>query len=197
MEETAAIIQNKIKEKLCGSERMLVAIDGRCAAGKTTLAGKLAEELAQNGGVSVLHMDHFFLRPEQRTEERLAQPGGNVDYERFLKEALLPLKRGLFFSYRPFDCQRQELAAQVSINPGRICIIEGSYSCHPALWKYYDLRIFLTVERTEQLLRIEERNGKAALKAFAEKWIPMEERYFEAFQIEKRCDIRNSSKKGY
>ena len=54
----------------------LVAVDGRCGAGKTTFAAFLQEKF----GWSVLHMDHFFLRPEQRTKERLGTPGGNIDY---------------------------------------------------------------------------------------------------------------------
>ena len=79
----------------------LFALDGRCASGKTTLASALREAV----GCGVIHMDDFFLRPEQRTEERLSQPGGNVDRERFLQEVLLPLKRGESFSYRPYDCR--------------------------------------------------------------------------------------------
>lgn len=43
---------------------------------------------------TVFHIDDYFLRPEQRTETRLAQPGGNVDYERFAEEILNPLKSG-------------------------------------------------------------------------------------------------------
>ena len=38
-----------------------------------------AADRVQRGGC----MDHFFLRPQQRTRERLQQPGGNAfDYER-------------------------------------------------------------------------------------------------------------------
>ena len=37
----------------------IIAIDGRCAAGKTTLAARLAKEL----GGDVIHMDDFFLPP--------------------------------------------------------------------------------------------------------------------------------------
>ena len=53
------------------SRPLVIAIDGRCAAGKTTLAAALQRET----GCTVLHLDHFFLRPEQRTPQRLAQPG--------------------------------------------------------------------------------------------------------------------------
>jgi uridine kinase len=47
----------------------LVAIDGRCASGKTTLAGKLRSALKCN----VVHMDNFYLPFAKRTEERMAQ----------------------------------------------------------------------------------------------------------------------------
>ena len=51
---------------------LIVALDGRCASGKTTLAALLQQQT----GCSVVHMDHFFLRPEQRTRERLGGRGG-------------------------------------------------------------------------------------------------------------------------
>ena len=163
----------------------LIALDGRCASGKTTLASALREAT----GCGVIHMDDFFLRPEQRTEERLRQPGGNVDSERFLQEVLLPLKRGEPFAYRPYDCRTRGFKEPVGVEPERLMLIEGSYSCHPMLWDYYDLHIFLTVSPKEQLRRIENRGGLAALDSFISKWIPLEERYFEAFSVKERCEL--------
>ena len=78
----------------------LVAIDGRCASGKTTLAGNLRSALECN----VVHMDDFYLPFSKRTEERMAQPGGNMDFDRLLFEVLRPLKSGTNASYRPYDC---------------------------------------------------------------------------------------------
>lgn len=164
---------------------LLISIDGRCAAGKTTLAALLQEIC----GCPVIHMDHFFLRPEQRTESRLRQPGGNVDYERFLHEVLLPLKRDEPFSYRPYDCGRQELSEPIQIEPSQINLIEGSYCCHPALFEHYDVRVFLDVKETEQLKRIRNRNGEAGAKMFQSKWIPLEEQYFSACQVRERCHL--------
>jgi len=45
------------------NKRTIVAIDGRCGAGKTTLANYLQEKT----GATVFRMDDYFLRPEQRT----------------------------------------------------------------------------------------------------------------------------------
>ena len=167
-------------------ERAVVAIEGRCAAGKSTLARRLGERF----GVPVVHMDHFFLRPEQRTRERLARPGENVDHERFLQEVLAPLAAGETVSYRPYSCRTEALDEPIALGPSPVVLVEGSYSCHPALWDYYSRRVFLTVERSEQLRRIEARDGPLKLPIFREKWIPLEERYFSAFQVEERCDHR-------
>ena len=87
--------EKKIDGLLAEKDMVIMAIDGKCNSGKTTLASKLAEIYDCN----VFHMDDFFLRPEQRTPERFAEVGGNVDYERFWEEVLLPLKsRKAFFT---------------------------------------------------------------------------------------------------
>ena len=118
-----AEIQRRIDELLAWKDTVIVAIDGPCTSGKTTLARKLAELYDCN----LFHMDDFFLRPEQRTPERFAEAGGNVDYERFRDEVLIPLKNGTDFSYRPFDCKTFTLAAPVAVEPKKLTIIEGSY----------------------------------------------------------------------
>ena len=107
MEQIMETAKKQIDELLAAKDTVIVAIDGKCTSGKTTLASKLAEIYDCN----VFHMDDFFLRPEQRTPERFAEIGGNVDYERFREEVLLPLKSGKAFSYRPFDCSLRSAPA--------------------------------------------------------------------------------------
>lgn len=164
---------------------LLVAIDGRCASGKTTLAIHLQNIF----GWSVVHMDHFFLRPQQRTPQRLAAPGGNIDHERFLSEVLIPLSRGLKTQYRPFDCHTQQMDEPISVAPTDVILVEGSYCCHPSLIEYYDAKFFLSVSPETQLLRITARNGQAAAAQFQAQWIPLEERYFSLCQPAQQCDL--------
>lgn len=182
LKEIAQLLLTEIEQQ--SKSTLLLAIDGRCAAGKTSLAAHLA------GGCdcNVIHMDHFFLRPEQRTMERLQQAGGNVDYERFLAEVLIPLYEGQTFSYRPFNCHKQEMEEAVLILPKPLTIIEGSYSCHPALKSHYDLSVFLNVDAAEQIRRIRQRNGADSVQMFQDRWIPLEEHYFHSFHIQKKCD---------
>lgn len=158
---------------------VLIAIDGMCASGKTTLCAEIAEKYDCN----VFHMDDFFLRPEQRTPERLSEVGGNVDYERFRAEVLEPLMTGLSFSYRPFSCRTMELVDEVHITPKKINIIEGAYCLHPYFGEPYDYTFFMDIEEKEQKKRILERNGEEMYKRFISEWIPKENAYFAAFQI--------------
>ena len=184
MNSVVAEVSAKIDGLLREKNFVIVAIDGKCTSGKTTLAGKLAEIYDCN----VFHMDDFFLRPEQRTPERLAEIGGNVDYERFQEEVLLPLKSGQPFSYRPFDCKTFTLSAPVAVAPKKLNIVEGSYSHHPYFGAAYDWKILLTVDSETQRQRILERPSFLH-KRFFEEWIPMENQYFEVFGISDQSEI--------
>lgn len=170
-------------QTLSGEVR-IIAIDGRCAAGKTTLAAWLAERLDGD----VIHMDDFFLPIELRTVERREEPGGNVHYERFRAEVLRGLKERVPFSYQRFDCSRMELGRLIPVKNKGIVIVEGAYSCHPVLGDYMDRKVFMDIDRKLQEERILLRNGKDRLQDFREKWIPMEESYFTAFSIEEHTD---------
>ena len=164
---------------------VLVAIDGCCGSGKTTLAAALAERLT----AEVLHMDDFYLRPEQRSPARYRTPGENVDHERFLAEVLLPLRKGEPALLRRFDCRSFTLQPPVEIPPAEIYLIEGSYSLHRELRELYDLRVFLTVDPDEQLRRITKRNGPEKAEEFRTRWIPLENLYFADLPVPELCDF--------
>ena len=178
------ILQSHIDRLLAEKERVIVAIDVNCAAGKTTLASHLSRQYDCN----VFHMDDFFLRPQQRTPERYAEIGGNVDYERFQEEVLRPLAAGTAFSYRPFDCGTFTLAQPVAVTPKKMNIIEGTYSQHPWFGNPYDLQVFLAITAELQRQRILERPVFLHQRFFAQ-WIPMEQRYFDGFAIPEKCDL--------
>ena len=178
MNEIVFCLKSHIDALLEKGMPVVIAIEGNCTAGKTTLAAALEKEYDCN----VFHMDDFFLRPEQRTAERFAEVGGNVDYERFMEEVLLPLKAGNPFSYRPFDCSSLTLADPVTVTPKKLNIIEGTYSHHTYFGCPYNWKIVLTVDAQTQRERILQRPAFLH-KRFFEEWIPMENRYFDQFSI--------------
>lgn len=183
-EGIAQEIKTRIDRLLDTQPRVIIAIDGRCGAGKSTLAARLAELCGGN----VFHMDDFFLRPEQRRPERFAEPGGNVDRERFAAEVLAPLENGSRFSYRPFVCRNMALGDTVEVEPKTVSFIEGAYSMHPELAGAYDLTVFLSVSPELQHERIMRRNGERS-RDFFERWIPFEEKYFREMDVPARCGL--------
>jgi hypothetical protein len=133
-------------------------------------------------------MDSFFLQENQRTKQRLAQPGGNIDAERFAQEVLAPIQEKIAFTYRPYDCQSASFAEAIPVPIHSLYVIEGSYSLHPDFVSSYGLRVFLTVSKEEQRRRIQQRDPNK-LEAYETKWIVLEETYFDKLQIAQSADI--------
>ena len=172
-------------DKLLSEKKVIIAVDGGSASGKTTLS-RMLEEIYQ---CTVFHMDDFFLRPEQRTPERYGQAGGNVDRERFLSEVLEPLSMGEDVLYRKFDCASMTLAEGERVIAERLVIVEGAYSMHPELEGWYDFSVFLDISPELQRERILHRNSNEKAKSFFERWIPLENAYFEQTDIRNRCKM--------
>ncbi len=169
-------------EKIKNGERLIIAIDGCSAAGKSTLAAQLSRACS----ISVVHMDDFFLPFEMRTDERLSQAGGNVHYERFADEVLPFL--GSEFSYRPFCCADGTLKPPFAVHEGSV-VVEGAYSLHPHFGKYYDIAVFMDISPELQKNRIIERSGEEKWQMFRDKWIPLENAYHKAENTRNKCDI--------
>lgn len=187
--DSLALIRDRVlqaeQQRTDRSSPFILAIDGRSASGKTTLALHLAELLP----ASVIHMDDFFLPPELRTEERYARPGGNVHQERFVREVLPFLRKKDAFSYRRFDCRTMAYGEDIAVGCTPFRIIEGAYSLHPDFGRYADLTVFVSVSPEAQMERIIKRNGDTMAQRFREKWIPLEEAYFSAFSVVQTADL--------
>ena len=172
-----------IINRLSAKNSLIIAIEGGSASGKTTLAKKLQDAYDCN----VLHMDDFFLRPEQRTPQRLDEIGGNVDRERFQAEVLESLKNNQTVRYRRYDCSTQTLSDIITLAPKKITIVEGAYSMHLEFGKYYDFSVFLDIDCEYQKERILARSPQLASRFLGE-WIPLENKYFVGTDIKRRVD---------
>ncbi|WP_310603905.1 hypothetical protein [Anaerosporobacter sp.] len=164
-------------------ETILIGIDGKCASGKTTLGYYLKGVYDCN----LFHLDDFFLQEHQRTKERLAQIGGNVDYERFKEEVMKPVCSGNDVIYRPYSCMEGKIKEEILVAKHRVNIMEGSYSLHPYFNDPYDVKIFMNINEKAQIENIRTRNGEERLQRFIAEWIPKETVYFETFHIAEGC----------
>ena len=162
----------------------ILAIEGNSASGKSTLASLLSK--AKN--LPVISMDEFFLQPHQRTKERFAEIGGNVDYERFNQEVINKLNEQTI-TYQVFDCSCMQLTSTKTIDISKGLIVEGCYSHHPYFKEYMDYKVFLSIDRETQVSRIRKRNGEVMLQRFVNEWIPKEDVYFETYNIKEESDI--------
>lgn len=160
-------------------DRALITVDGPCATGKTTLAGKLADVF----GAAVVHTDDYVIPHPRKTAERLAVPGGNCDDERLVREVAAPWKQGKQVVYRKYDFRNDCLMPEETLPDCRFLILEGSYCNLPSIRKYADLRIFVSAPWATRVRRLEKRESPMSLQMFYDRWIPLEDRYFEAFGL--------------
>ena len=164
---------------------LVLALDGRCGSGKTTLANALAAQLP---GCTLLRTDDFYLPPARRCPDWAHTPCANMDLTRLRDEALRPAYEGQPVQYRAYSCREgaylpaRELAAQPLV------ILEGSYSHHPLLTGYETLRVFLTCAKEEQTRRLQAREGERYAN-FDARWVPLEEGYFAQHGIAESADF--------
>ena len=168
-----------IAEKEAGSGRLLITLDGPCVSGKTTLARKLARVFLGE----VVHTDDFVIPHALKTPERLAVPGGNCDAERLAKEVVIPFKNGAPVRYRKYDCRKDVLLPEEQLPDSRILILEGSYCNLPGIRDHADVRLFLDTPWEIREARLLARESAASMRQFRDRWIPLENAYFEAYRL--------------
>lgn len=161
----------------------IIAIDGSCASGKTTLAKQLAHFYARS---AILHIDDFYLPQAKRKITWLQDIAGNINIAA-LYQALSNFKAKRSLIYRPFDCHSQHYQDPIAINDPSLLIVEGSYSLCPELASFYDLKIFLDCQNAIQLSRLASRGEN--VERFQNIWIKKEQDYFDAYAIKDHCDL--------
>lgn len=180
-EELASLIKTRLGQQ----PTVLVALDGRCGAGKTTLAEQLAERFPRS---ITIHTDDFYLPPPQRVTGWESIPCANMHLERLRAEVVAPARVGRSVHYKAYSCREGAYLPPRTLGPAPLVIVEGSYSHHPSLTPYYDIEAFVTCSPEEQARRLRAREGKR-YSNFVKRWIPLEEEYFTDYAIEKNAEL--------
>jgi len=175
-----------IEQPLPFDRKVIIGLDGRAGAGKTTLAKILTHVYGGN----FISMDDFYLPLSMRTMERMKEPGGHIHFERFIEQVNKPIKaRKTRITYEKYNCQTGE-TTPVTINLGdKVTVIEGSYSTHPWVRDLYTHTAFLDITDSSQKKRLLKRNGKEGYEVMKNKWIPLENKYHKAFGVDKYANI--------
>lgn len=174
---------DEVKRQISVYDKVVIAIDGPSASGKTTFGKLLSKKL----DALLIHTDNYFLPKVKKTKERLTESGGNIDYERLIEEVMNNLYSKEIISNN-FNCSTEKLEMSKPMINKQIVIVEGAYSMHRAIRKYYTLSLFITIDKQLQLERIRSRNGERMLKRWKDEWIPLENFYFKEENLENCVD---------
>jgi phosphoribulokinase len=139
---------------------LLVAIDGRSGAGKSTFA-RTAHQQITEPSIVVEGDDFYRAQPEA---ERLALDAGGgyeryFDWQRLEAQVLTPARRGApRLRYQRFDWGTGTMGAWVDVAMPPILIVEGVYTLRPQLRPLVDLAIFVDTDDGTRLARQLARN---------------------------------------
>jgi len=181
-----------------------VGIDGIDAAGKTSLANELAEELT-NLGHPVLRtsIDGFHNPKEIRRQRGSLSPEGyyydSFNYVLLTTHLLQPLEpqgnRRIRLSAFDFKTEQKTAAEELTATNDHILIFEGVFLFRPELIHYWDVKFFVEINFETSLNRALERDlylfgsSDEIEKRYNERYIPGQKIYFEAEHPQEKADI--------
>ena len=187
---TAAVEQIAARIQAIDLPRVRVAIDGRSAAGKTTLGHELAWVLAGNGLVVLRASLDDFKRPwsERHLYDRISGEGfyrNAHDFDAIRMLLLGPAAptgsgRVTLCSIDPLT-QHSHAHEQVTMPEGAILIVDTTFAFRPELVDYWDLRIWVHVAAETSVQRGIERDG--ARDGFAAAEAVHRDRYAVAMDV--------------
>ncbi|HKA12635.1 MAG TPA: uridine kinase [Candidatus Dormibacteraeota bacterium] len=157
---------------------LMVGVDGRAAAGKTTFTRALG---ALDPGLDVIEMLDFALPAAERLGEGVEPAGraaAGVDWRRLRSSVLLPLSRDQIARYQRYDAATDAMAEWRIVPVGGIVIVEGRYSCVKALATFYDFRVWVECPFEIRRSRLVSEKGSGSLMDCD--WLSAEEAYIKA-----------------
>ncbi len=176
---------SRINELLRRKDKIVIAFDGKRGSGKSTAAALIS--LIYD--TTVISMDDFALPAELSSRERLAEPGGNIHYERFLEEVAIHIKKDEKFTYSRYDIGVMNYTAQVEAEPRRVMIVDGTYSQHIEYRSIYDIKVFFDADDATMQANIINTRGEQYYYALQNSWLLMDKMYFEHSEIKQKSDF--------
>lgn len=144
---------------------VIIAVDGRSGAGKTTVAVELAALLRRHRAVSLFHLEDIY-------------PGwdglaGGV--ERYIDSVLQPLHQGLPATWTAWDWEAKHDGASRTTAVAPVVIVEGVGSSHGRAADFLDAIIWVDAPSEARKMRALERDGET-YAPFWDSWAAQEDR---------------------
>lgn len=140
--EALAFVERWVRERRPGGVSV-IAVDGHSAAGKSTFA----DAIAARTRATIVRADDFYSVMADDVRGRLSPQKGidsYYDWRRMRDEALLPLRGGAAATYRPYDWESGQLAAErITVPAAPVVVIEGLFVSRRELRPLVDLSILI------------------------------------------------------
>lgn len=205
-EATRARVLEQITERIVSVQRphpVRVAIDGRTAAGKTTLANELVAPIERRGRPVIRVEIDDFHRPRAERRRRTELPS----WERYYRDSFdHPAIRAAFlalgsggsrhFRAKQFDSfhDRSFDEPEQAAPPDAIVLADGVFLFRPELDDLWDVRIFVEIDAAESLRRGPPRDRAwigsidVAAERYRATYLPGEQYYLDTIQPGERAD---------
>ncbi|BCW37877.1 hypothetical protein StoSoilA2_39330 [Arthrobacter sp. StoSoilA2] len=158
---------------------VIIAVDGRSGAGKTTLAVELAARLREHHKVSLFHLEDIY-------------PGWNglaTGIERYIATVLTPLSQGEAAEWVSWDWEKHYDGALHVTLPAEIVIVEGVGAAANAARPMLDAIVWVESPGDDRRRRALARDGDT-YEPYWDTWAAQEDLWLEADPVIGAADIR-------
>lgn len=157
---------------------VIIAVDGRSGAGKTTLAVELAARLRQHHKVSLFHLEDIY-------------PGWNglmPGIERYVATVLAPLSDGMAAEWTSWDWEKHYDGGLNVTLPAEIVIVEGVGAAADAARPMLDAVVWVEASGDERRRRALTRDG-STYEPYWDSWAAQEDEWLSTDQVISAADI--------
>jgi len=158
---------------------VIIAVDGRSGAGKTTLAVELAARLRQHHKVSLFHLEDIY-------------PGWNgllPGIERYVGTVLKPLSEGMAAEWTSWDWEKHYDGGLNVTLPAEIVIVEGVGAAADAARSMLDAVVWVESPGDDRRRRALTRDG-STYEPYWDSWAAQEDEWLSTDQVVAAADVR-------
>ncbi|MBG6189498.1 anthranilate synthase component 1/para-aminobenzoate synthetase [Arthrobacter sp. CAN_A212] len=157
---------------------LIIAVDGRSGAGKTTLAVELAALLREHHTVSLFHLEDIYP----------GWDGLEAGMDRYVAGVLTPLAAGRTARWRAWDWTTDDDGPEHSTEPADVVIVEGVGAACRAALEFLDVSIWVHANEGVRRTSALKRDGDT-FAPFWERWARQEQAWLDRDQPQRTADL--------